>query len=112
LKLFNLENLALQNLESCRQSMDAWLRSVTSNSRILCTQSMYQFLCVDANMQPPYLEVHWRNSINGSFDEMDMDDMFEVYLYTYIYIYIYNSKILFYYNIYLETIRGRRYGRK
>ena len=22
---------------------------------------MYQFLCVDANMPPPYLEIHWRN---------------------------------------------------
>ena len=38
---------------------------------------MYQFLCVDANMPPPYLEVHWRHSSNGSFDEMDMDDMFD-----------------------------------
>jgi serine/threonine protein kinase len=38
---------------------------------------MYQFLCVDANMAPPYLEVHWRHSSNGSFDEMDMDDMFD-----------------------------------
>ena len=37
---------------------------------------MYQFLCVEANMPPPYLEVHWRHSSNGSFDEMDMDDLF------------------------------------
>lgn len=89
-----LGNLALQNLELCRQSMDSWLKNVTSNPRILCTQSMYQFLCVDANMQPPYLEVHWRNSQNGSFDEMDMDDMFEVYLY---YLYLYLHFIIKYY---------------
>lgn len=37
---------------------------------------MYQFLCVDANTPPPYLEVHWRHSSNGSFDEMEMEEMF------------------------------------
>jgi hypothetical protein len=37
---------------------------------------MYQFLCVEANQAPPYLEVHWRSSSHGSFDEMEMDDMF------------------------------------
>jgi len=37
---------------------------------------MYQFLCIDANMPPPYLEVHWRGDNNESFEEMDMDDMF------------------------------------
>jgi PX domain len=40
---------------SCR------LQSISSNPLILRTQSMYQFLCVDANMPPPYLEIHWRN---------------------------------------------------
>ena len=38
---------------------------------------MYQFLCLEANQPPPYLEIHWRNHANGSFDEMDMDEMFE-----------------------------------
>lgn len=38
---------------------------------------MYQFLCIDANMPPPYLEIHWRDSANGSFEEMDMDEMFD-----------------------------------
>ena len=38
---------------------------------------MYQFLCADANMPPPYMEMHWRHSSNGSFDEMDMEEMFE-----------------------------------
>jgi len=27
-------------------------------------------------MPPPYLEVHWRHSSNGSFDEMEMDELF------------------------------------
>lgn len=67
----------MENLEACRTAMDQWLRTMTSNPLVLCTQSMYQFLCFDANMPPPYLEIHWRNSANGSFDEMDMDDMFE-----------------------------------
>lgn len=42
---------------------------------------MYQFLCIDANMPPPYLEIHWRDTENtvssASCEEMDMDDMFE-----------------------------------
>ena len=39
------------------------LQSISSNPLILRTQSMYQFLCVDANMPPPYLEIHWRNRL-------------------------------------------------
>jgi hypothetical protein len=77
---FESDNLSIDILESCRVSMDRWLQSITSNPMILRTQSMYQFLCVDANMPPPYLEIHWRNGNNGSFDEMEMDDMFEKHL--------------------------------
>lgn len=35
---------------------------------ILRTQAMYQFLCVDANMPPPYLEIHWRNRYAGAVE--------------------------------------------
>ena len=52
--------------------MDAWLQSICSTPILLCTQSMYQFLCFDANMPPPYFEMQWRKSMNASFDEMDM----------------------------------------
>jgi len=38
---------------------------------------MYQFLCIDANLPPPYLEIHWRDSANGSLEEMDMEEMFD-----------------------------------
>ena len=64
------ESLSPDILESSRIILDKWLRSVISNLMILRTQSMYQFLCADANLPPPYLEIHWRNSDNGSFDEM------------------------------------------
>ena len=74
---YSPDSLSLENLEHGRALLDKWLQSVTSNSYILRMQSMYQFLCLDANMPPPYLEIHWRNSSNGSFDEMDMDDLFE-----------------------------------
>jgi hypothetical protein len=77
---FNHEDLTRENLESCRLAMDRWLQSVTSNPTILRTQFMYQFLCVDANMPPPYLEIYWKNGNNGSFEEMEMDDMFEKHL--------------------------------
>ena len=39
-------------------------------------------------MPPPYLEIHWRNSTNGSFDEMDMEDMFDADGGTLIYIFV------------------------
>jgi hypothetical protein len=55
-----------------RSSIDAWLQSICSTPILLCTQSMYQFLCFDANMPPPYLEIQWRKSINTPSDEMDM----------------------------------------
>ena len=71
------ESLNFEALDQLRSALDKWLRSVINNLMILRTQSMYQFLCADANMPPPYLEIHWRNSENGTFDEMDMDDMFE-----------------------------------
>lgn len=74
---FDADNLSYENLENCRNILDKWLQLLASNSYILKMQSMYQFLCIDANMPPPYLDIHWRRSSNGSFDEMDMDDMFE-----------------------------------
>ena len=74
------ETLNCEVLETCRQHLDKWLRTVIENLMILRTQSMYQFLCADANVPPPYLEIHWRNSDNGSFDEMvrmiDLNDTF------------------------------------
>lgn len=39
-------------------------------------------------MPPPYLEIHWRSSTNGSFDEMDMEDMFDAEDGTFICIFI------------------------
>lgn len=68
-------NLDLHYLENSRNFLDRWLQGLTSNTYILRMQSMYQFLCIDANMPPPYLEVHWRNN-NGN-QELEMDDMFE-----------------------------------
>lgn len=76
LPIYNCENLSPDNLENCRGELDLWLKNVASNSTILRTQSMYQFLCVEANQPPPMLEIHWRTSSNGSFEEMEMDDMF------------------------------------
>lgn len=77
---FDTDNLNFENLDRCRGALDKWLQSLSANSLILRMQSMYQFLCIDANMPPPYLDLHWRNSKNGSFDEMEMDDMFEKHL--------------------------------
>jgi hypothetical protein len=75
---FDPDNLRLENLESCRLMLDRWLQIVASNSYILRMQSMYQFLCIDANMPPPYLEIHWRDSSQqGALEDMHMDELFD-----------------------------------
>ena len=75
--VFNPDDSSIATLDECRASMDTWLQSIAANPMILRTQSMYQFLCVGADAHPPNLEIHWRNGNNGSFDEMEMDDMFD-----------------------------------
>jgi len=74
---YDVDNLSADNLEQCRCGMDRWLQTLTANSMILRTQSMYQFLCVDANLPPPYLHLHLRNNRDTSFEDMEMDFMFE-----------------------------------
>ncbi len=78
-------------LENARAVLDSWLQDVLLNPVILRTQSMYHFLCAEANMSPPYLEIHWRitdeqrqdmtmgmnmGAEEQGTDEMDMEDMF------------------------------------
>jgi serine/threonine protein kinase len=65
-----------EKLEQCRGILDSWIQNVVSNPLILRTQSMYHFLCAEANMAPSDMEVHWRNN-GGSFDDMEMEEMFE-----------------------------------
>ena len=77
LPYFNSDSIEYDSLESSRIVLDIWLRAVASNAFILQTQSMYQFLCVEANQPPPNLEIHWRQDSPGvSEDEMEMNDMF------------------------------------
>jgi len=76
----NPDDLSLENLEACRNVLNQWLQTVTLNPLIFRTQSMYHFLCDEANQPPPFLEIHWRNCTDGSFDEMEMDDLFEKHL--------------------------------
>jgi hypothetical protein len=73
-------NYDLQYLESVRVFLDRWLQSLTCNTYILRMQAMYQFLCIDANMQPPYLELYWANSFSSQTsdnNEMEMNEMFD-----------------------------------
>ena len=75
--VFNPDDSSITYLNECRASMDTWLQSIAADPMILRTQSMYQFLCVGADAHPPNLEIHWRDGNNSSFDEMEMDDMFD-----------------------------------
>jgi hypothetical protein len=65
-----------EKLEHCRGTLDHWIQNVVSNPLILRTQSMYHFLCAEANMAPSDMDVHWRNN-GGSFDDMEMEEMFD-----------------------------------
>lgn len=74
----DVSNMNVIKLESDRFALNIWLQQVTSDQLVLRMQSMYQFLCIDANMPPPYMEICTQGSTNsGSFDEMDMDEMFD-----------------------------------
>jgi hypothetical protein len=85
LPVFDQNNFNFEYLESFRLFLDRWLQSLTCNTYILRMQAMYQFLCIDANMPPPYLEIYWGNAMNSggqngggsSNDEMEMNEMFE-----------------------------------
>lgn len=77
LAAFDHNNFNFEYLESFRDFLNRWLQSLTCNTYILRMQAMYQFLCIDANMPPPYLEIFWGNNNNQDDDEMDMNEMFE-----------------------------------
>ena len=51
------------------------LVTIASDSLVLRTSQCTNLVWI--NMPPPYMEMHWRHSSNGSFDEMDMEEMFE-----------------------------------
>lgn len=82
LPALDANNLSLEYLENVRSFLDRWIQNLTCNTYILRMQAMYQFLCVDANMPPPYLEVHWKNSIGyqqntSTSADLEMNEMFD-----------------------------------
>eukprot|EP01039_Chlorochromonas_danica_P010102 gene10102-11182_t len=52
----DVTNLNPEYLEQARYVLNNWLQELTSTTAILRLQPTYQFLCIDANMPPPYLE--------------------------------------------------------
>lgn len=78
LQMMDPDNFDLGYLEQCREALNIWLQNVVSNQLILRTQSMYQFLCSEANVAPPYLEMHWRAADDVDLEDMEMDDMYVV----------------------------------
>lgn len=74
---FDVNNFSHEYLESARAFLDRWLQSLTSNTYILRMQSMYQFLCLDANMPPPYLEIFSREGGSDANEDIEMDEMFD-----------------------------------
>lgn len=72
-------DITLEYMEYARSTLNSWLETILRDECILRTQSMYQFLCADANMPPPYVDIHWktRNEVNFNEDDMDMDFMYD-----------------------------------
>lgn len=84
LPLHSADSLELGFIEQVRRVLNKWMQSIIVDPTVLRTQSMYQFLCADANVSPPYLDVYWRepdvNDLDEAgipLDEMDMDEMFD-----------------------------------
>lgn len=74
---FDVNNFNYDYLESARVFLDRWLQNLSSNTYILRMQSMYQFLCLDANMPPPYLEIFPRHEVGEANEDIEMDEMFD-----------------------------------
>ena len=84
---FNPDTDFPAQIENCRLLLNQWLQMIISNEYILRAQCTYQFLCVDANVQPPYLELPGQgvaSDISASAagnemadGDMDMDDLYE-----------------------------------
>lgn len=77
LPVIDVNNLNLDYLEHARHALDRWLQVLASNTYILRLQAMYHFLCNEANLIPPYLDVHLKKPNSNNQAEMDMDEMFE-----------------------------------
>ena len=78
--LINETDVSWENLERCRRALDNWLKSAIFDEKVLKTQAMYQFLCTEANLTPPYVEVYWNmnsRQLANEPEDMDMQDMFE-----------------------------------
>src|SRR3546814_12801220 len=74
----DVHNLSADYLEQTRGQLDSWMSMLLCHPMILNTQCMYHFLCGDANLHPPYLEIQWSPKYRkNSFEEMEMDEMFE-----------------------------------
>ena len=71
--IFDHNNHNIEYLEMARGSLDGWIREITSNEFIFRTQSMYLFLCAEANQPPPFLNIHWNASSEEAVGDMDMD---------------------------------------
>eukprot|EP00611_Tribonema_gayanum_P030048 TRINITY_DN822_c0_g1_i1.p1 TRINITY_DN822_c0_g1~~TRINITY_DN822_c0_g1_i1.p1 ORF type:complete len:695 (-),score=249.47 TRINITY_DN822_c0_g1_i1:1021-3105(-) len=54
-----------------------WLHQVLQQPGVKESQAMTNFLCANANLAPPRLEVTWARNYSPSLDEMEMDDLFD-----------------------------------
>mmetsp|Transcript_4175 Transcript_4175/g.8963 ORF Transcript_4175/g.8963 Transcript_4175/m.8963 type:complete len:148 (-) Transcript_4175:248-691(-) len=70
--------VADNQLEAAREGVQGWLHNVLLIPGVAQTPVMRNFLCAEANLPPPGLDIAWSKGSKSSFDdEMEMDELFD-----------------------------------
>ncbi|CAM9484004.1 unnamed protein product [Chrysoparadoxa australica] len=66
-----------EQLDKARVLLQQWLHQTLLCPGVKESQVLRNFLCANANMPPPCLEITWVKNYNPSLDEMEMDELFD-----------------------------------
>ena len=69
--------------EACdlQGGLQYWMQQLVLIPSVPQTPVMRNFLCAEANLPPPGIEIEWSRGENSSFDdEMEMDELFDRHL--------------------------------
>jgi hypothetical protein len=67
-------------LDRARVLLQQWLHQTLLYPGVKESQVLRNFLCANANMPPPRLDITWANRYCPSLDEMEMDELFDRHL--------------------------------
>eukprot|EP00611_Tribonema_gayanum_P030049 TRINITY_DN822_c0_g2_i1.p1 TRINITY_DN822_c0_g2~~TRINITY_DN822_c0_g2_i1.p1 ORF type:complete len:725 (-),score=189.64 TRINITY_DN822_c0_g2_i1:946-3120(-) len=67
-------------LDGARVQLQAWLHQALLIPGVKESKVLQNFLCANANMPPPRLDITWASNYCPSLDEMEMDELFDRHL--------------------------------